>query len=1099
MMITIVTVWLCLITHVACDVLITVNNNGSDTDKCCVNGTCPCSSLLSALHNVSDNTVINITSESVTLHDIVGMGLGNLNNITITGNGATIMCNNTGGVYCESCSNITIMGITWYQCGRNDPFRALAFIHPSSEVLIQHCTFQNCPVYIRDAKGKVSIEESNFITYVFDFSCSYSTCIGLYISYDADIVVTINNSKFNGSGCTDESGYDCNGVWIEPSNDVFKFNRFLFKNTNFSNYDIGLNLRTSDEKAVIELFNVYVYNNDLGVNIQRIQRNGSTNDSSSIVYVLSATFINNYDGALVVDHADTVNISSATFINNTEYTVSSAYIFANTVSISSATFILSSYNNFIQARTVNVLSCVFIRNPLIIHIESDVLSINISNSCFYNNSDTAISIQIHNRSVCAAANITFTNITIYETSNNYPNAAPALYVDCENTILSIMLKSVSFMSNYVKDTLFIKDNKQMDFCQSVSIQLTNCTFYENFALDHVVAMNIIGNENIRNDGDVTIELHDCGFDHNFGGKSIVYVYVYFFGDFRSMILDNSTFSNNKGTALHLFIFSLVFEGDTLFINNSATNGAAVYLEKVQFVSSDDNANVQFINNSADQKGGAMYIDLVSLDFVHCDVFQRIPYASNISFSNNSAVIAGNSIYFNVAKDCQVITDINNKSSLLYYPNMFKYFEKSIFTKTSPVVTSPYNIKLYPPAIAICNSDNDYFLQGSKMLGEPIQITASVFDYFNNITEPVTFSVNCKTCGSEYILSTYLISVHNQSMYELKILPTVAKDVVNNANISITLLSALSSIYRQINASLSIELSSCRAGYLFDFAQGQCVCYPHSGLVHCKGYFVEIKIGYLTKEHYTSSICPNNYCSSEYPETSPGYYRLHGKPDNQCSSHRTGVGCGECKSGYTLAYDSPDCINTDKCSAGMTILVIVLTILYWIAIVAVVFGLMYFQFQISSGYAYGIIYYYSIVDVLLVNDVSEEVSQLVNILSSFAKLTPQLFGQLCFVRGLSGIDQQFIHYSHALAVSLILLIIVLMTRYSPKLTRFVGRCIIRVICILLLLSYTCLASTSLQLLRPLTFNDVDEVRTYSSPDIKYFTGRSFGIWHCSNIV
>ena len=43
--------------------------------------------------------------------------------------------------------------------------------------------------------------------------------------------------------------------------------------------------------------------------------------------------------------------------------------------------------------------------------------------------------------------------------------------------------------------------------------------------------------------------------------------------------------------------------------------------------------------------------------------------------------------------------------------------------------------------------------------------------------------------------------------------------------------------------------------------------------------------------------------------------------------------------------------------------------------------------------------------------------------------------------------------------------------------------------MLLLSYTSLASTSLQLLRPLTFNDnVGEVRTYSSPDIKYFTGR-----------
>ena len=380
-----------------------------------------------------------------------------------------------------------------------------------------------------------------------------------------------------------------------------------------------------------------------------------------------------------------------------------------------------------------------------------------------------------------------------------------------------------------------------------------------------------------------------------------------------------------------------------------------------------------------------------------------------------------------------------------------------------------------------------------MLGEPIQIVASVFDYFNNITEPVTFSIKCKSCGNDYKLSMYQISVHNQSIYEIKILPAAANDVVNDTNISITFLSALVSVYKSISVSLSVTLSPCHTGYLFDSTQGQCVCYPYPDLVRCKGNFVEIKIGYwigyVTKEHYTSSICPNNYCSSEHPATSPGYYRLRGKPDNQCSSHRTGVACGECKSGYTLAYDSPDCINTDKCSAGMTILVIVLTILYWIAIVAVVFDLMYFQFQISSGYAYGIIYYYSIVDILLVNDDFEDVFHLVSILSSFAKLTPQLFGQLCLVEGLSGIEQLFIHYCHALAVSLILLIIVLVAKYFARLTRFVGPCIIRVICILLLLAYTSLASTSLQLLRPLTFNDdVGEVRTYSSPDIKYFTGR-----------
>ena len=51
----------------------------------------------------------------------------------------------------------------------------------------------------------------------------------------------------------------------------------------------------------------------------------------------------------------------------------------------------------------------------------------------------------------------------------------------------------------------------------------------------------------------------------------------------------------------------------------------------------------------------------------------------------------------------------------------------------------------------------------------------------------------------------------------------------------------------------------------------------------------------------------------------------------------------------------------------------------------------------------------------------------------------------------------------------------------------SQCIICVICLLILLSYTSLASTSLQLLRPLRFTDVDQVYTYASPHIRYFHG------------
>ena len=118
-----------------------------------------------------------------------------------------------------------------------------------------------------------------------------------------------------------------------------------------------------------------------------------------------------------------------------------------------------------------------------------------------------------------------------------------------------------------------------------------------------------------------------------------------------------------------------------------------------------------------------------------------------------------------------------------------------------------------------------------------------------------------------------------------------------------------------------------------------------------------------------------------------------------------------------------------------------------------------------------------------------------VLSSFAKLTPQFLGKFCFVEGLSGIDQQFIHYAHAVGVFLLIIGIALIaSKWSDETAEKVRNCILQIICLLLLLAYTSLVSTSIQLLRPLYYHDVKDPYVYLSPSIKYFTGRhtAYGI-------
>ena len=239
---------------------------------------------------------------------------------------------------------------------------------------------------------------------------------------------------------------------------------------------------------------------------------------------------------------------------------------------------------------------------------------------------------------------------------------------------------------------------------------------------------------------------------------------------------------------------------------------------------------------------------------------------------------------------------------------------------------------------------------------------------------------------------------------------------------------------------------------------------------------------------TVTFCPINYCNFTCCETSNGYYHLSPVRNDQCKSHRSGTACGSCKNGYTLSFDSNECLNVESCTAGQTVLVTMLTVTYSIVMVIIVFAIMHYRVEI--GYLYCVTYYYSIVNIVLSQNLqaSEELYLTVSIISSFSKITPQFLGELCLTTGMSGIDQQFIHYIHPSAVILIIVIISLLARKSSRFSAFISRGIIHVICLLLLLSYTSIASTSLLLMRSLTFHKIDKVYTHLSPDIEYFHGR-----------
>ena len=1017
--------------------VITINTTGGSDSKCCVKGRCPCSSLSTALHGVTSNTVINITSQSVTLHSNVKMGSGHLNNITITSCDATVMCNNTGSVQCGWCNNVTIKGITWDKCG----FGSITEIIPgiqfntTANITILNCTFKNSESVAVSLPGvyeNVTIECCKFVSNKkVEVPDPYKPNFGgLYIdslSVDYTVNLIIHGCSFIDNGF---------GFYLKESNArIWNIN---ISQTDFvNNTQVSVMYPVGNLSVLLVLSELFVYNNnhifdvtidysDMGVEIQVLFSNFSSNNGNIDV---------------LLQNGGLITINNSIFIDNTVMDTPIVRIKCGT-----------------ELQTLNGIGLL------------------INNVHIVNN-----------------------NIVWTETSTLDP--APGL-VSFQSKCMLIasvtQARAISNVYSHQKGGVFhIRSPEHCD------VYFVDCIFSNNTGIHGAAIYTEVIHTDKGYNFHFKVTIVSSVFDKNVADESVFYIDTPSESDMQSkprVFIGNSSFTNNLGVCLFLQRCSVFLSGNLLFKNNTAENGGALYIDVASVVYM--LGVIHFIDNSAVLHGGAIYVDLN----LGCRVNQTTFYPTDaeVSFISTMPGYGGNSLYFSVSKYCNINTNYKDYNSLMYMPYQFNYsqFINGTFIKISldyhytelnithfPVVTSPYRLNLYGHSV---NYVEDIYFIKHNIVGVPVTFNGVLLDYFDKPTDTTEFIVQCIECYNSYTLQSSQVLVDNASPIEVNMF---GNEVTSSINVTLSLLSRVNNYYHQIKVTLVIEFVPCydQPGYDYNTASKGCVCYHHD-VVECYEDYNEIKRGYwfgTVNGKATTSLCSSEYCRFvNRKKTREGYFELPNGVDIQCEHHRSGPACGKCSPGYTLVYDSPDCISEDHCSAGMTVLVVLLTCLYWIVMVVGVFCLMYFNFQLSSGYLYGLIYYYSMVAILLSNNpyISSGAAQFINILSGIAQLNPQFLGKLCLTRRMNGIDQLFIHYSHACAVSILLYGFVVAAKSSRRVAELISRCIIRVFCLLLLLAYTSLASTSLQLLRPLKFTDIHELYTYSSPNKKYFQGR-----------
>ena len=938
------------------------------------------------------------------------------------------------------CEDVKIVGQPYATVSCEE--KSYVLFQRSHDIVIQNITWENCGLNNSLYIGQLSCYDCSNITITNSIFQNSSSAGVILVGIHGNIIIQGSIFKFNaGNG-------QVGGMLVSTNTgNIHTCFHLVISTTNFYSNDAFC----SDFKCSGGLY-VDIPNGSVKEAYLHIEK---SNFSSHSVNGCGAVFIAaNITGEL------NITINDVLFSNNFGKLTGALYL-------------------DIEASSSNVFSCVNINihngGVIVYGIVNRCMQISISNVTFSNN--------IPDGSFFEASNII---LELEEDHTTHLDVSDSIFIGNVINVFTIStchtviarFSNVRMVNNTGQGGITVTNGHMCNKADDVfaggahRIAFTDSNFTNNSEHLGIVYINVAADY---------INIAGCNFTNNYAHDGVVVIY-----NTQDISVQDSHFTSNHASGLYVLHGSITLVGHIVFTKNTANSGGGISLMKESFIGLEDNTHLDFVGNFAVHYGGAIYAEVP-----YCDIVIRNGSESFISFINNSASFAGDSVYFQILSSCESTS--KDFISSLHHLQCGKVSTTNNFSCQKYMRSSPMN--LISNDTRSCNSNVGCFFDIGVMLGEELTLPLRVIDYFNQTAGPTVFLVSCNTDGYELESSSSKFTIISNGFRGVSILGNDSGESVRNITIDLSTVEV--SDAKPIALRVNVSLKGCHAGFVYNKNSSTCTCFAKYGIVQCinnihsmitRGYwFGYVKI--QDKEVPTLSTCPNSYCKfTKCNSDKSNLCILHSNLQQQCHAHRTGVACSECKSPYTLSYDSAVCINSKQCTAGLTALVVILTMIYWIIIVVVVFVVLSFKLRVN--YLFAIIYFYSIVDLLIGNNLyfSDGVFQTVTLLSSFAKLSPQFLGKLCLVKGMSGIDQLFIHYTHPLAILLILIVITVVARNSLQVSSFISPIIIRAICLLLLLSYTSIACTSLSLLRHLEFIDIDAIYTYSSPEIKFFHGR-----------
>ena len=244
----------------------------------------------------------------------------------------------------------------------------------------------------------------------------------------------------------------------------------------------------------------------------------------------------------------------------------------------------------------------------------------------------------------------------------------------------------------------------------------------------------------------------------------------------------------------------------------------------------------------------------------------------------------------------------------------------------------------------------------------------------------------------------------------------------------------------------INLKNCSLGFILDPKYGICKCNPKllsdlSGLkCHISGGgFIRPPNSWIAQEK--DDIIYSNVCALDYCQQYPSLIQLS-NPDDQCTTGRSGVACGQCAQGLSAVLGTSRC---KKCSNHWLFLLLV----FAIAGLLLVLALFVLNLTVVDGDIYGFIF---IVNTLsnFGNRIFPPARDAPWVLVSLSNL--DLGIEVCFYDGMTAYHATWLRLFFPIYLLLLVAAIAFASRYFQVIEKITRKRVIPVLATLYLLSY-----------------------------------------------